>query len=185
MVSVVVSWRQKRIRRTTFVARRFASTTARLVSRRRRVLRSIGSVAGSSGGVGRGSFTRGGGGIASGSRGVASGGGSVGRGMGGVASGFTRRSGGVLSGFSRRFFLLGAGGERERQRERGKNHFCVHVTYHPDMVVNDDGQIAATDYVASADDSSASRSRLSHASKPVISHVWPVFARVDAMYTQH
>lgn len=88
----------------------------------------------SSGGVGRG-FASGGGGVTGGSgrigRGFASGG-------SGIASGFSsvgRCRGGFLSGFHRSLFLLGASSERQGHRQRGENHFRVHVIDHPNVMI--------------------------------------------------
>jgi hypothetical protein len=108
--------------------RRPAIASARLLSRRR----FLGGLVSGSGGVGRCVS----GGFASSTSSVASSSGRVGRGLGGVASSFTRSGGGVLSSLGRRLVLLRAGGQRQRQRESSKNHFCVHVIYHPDVVVS-------------------------------------------------
>jgi hypothetical protein len=67
-----------------------------------------------------GSFSSFGGGFASGSSGIAS-----------SFSGFGRCGSGFLSGFHRSLILLGAGGQRQGQRQRGENHFRVHVIDHP------------------------------------------------------
>jgi hypothetical protein len=67
--------------------------------------------------------------IASGSSGITRSISGITRGISSFAGRFSGSSSGI-----RRSFLLRAGDERQRQRERGKNHFCVHVIYHPDGV---------------------------------------------------
>jgi hypothetical protein len=116
--------------------RRPTIACARLLSRGRRVLGGFaslcGGVAGSIGGVGR----RVGGSFASCSSSIARSGGGVGRGVRGVARSFTSSGGGVLSSLGRGLFLLCTGGQRQRQRKGSKKHLCIHVIYHPDVVVN-------------------------------------------------
>src|SRR5262245_49742570 len=74
--------------------------------------------------------------------GVASGGGGIARSLLRVTSSFLSLTGsvagrcsGVLSGLGG--LLLRARDQRQRQRDSGENHFCVHVNDHPD--VTDEG----------------------------------------------
>lgn len=98
----------------------------------------MGRIARSGGSVGRsltGSFTSRSSGVASSSGGVTSGGSGVGGGIGSLTSGIARSGSGILSGFGGRF-LLRAGDERKRQRESSKDHFGIHVIYHPSVIVS-------------------------------------------------
>jgi hypothetical protein len=113
-----------------------ARHTARLLSRLRGVGSFLRSVAGGVGGIRRGSASGVGGvrsGIARGLRGVTGSLSSIRRSTRSLAGSIAGRRGCILRGF-RRSFLLGASNQRQRQRESGENHFCVHVIYHPDGV---------------------------------------------------
>jgi len=72
---------------------------------------------------------------------IASGSSGITRSSGGIASGISssfsssaRIGSSFLCSFCRSLVLLRASGEGERQRESGENHFCVHVSNHPDEI---------------------------------------------------
>src|SRR5262245_47433788 len=65
------------------------------------------------------------GGVAGGSSGITRGGSSVTSSFLSRAGSFARRCSGVLGSLSG-LFLLRARGQRQRQRDGGENHFCVH-----------------------------------------------------------
>src|SRR5688572_20746147 len=69
-------------------------------------------------------------GVAGGSSGITRGGSSVTSSFLSLTGSVARRCSGILSGLCG-LFLLRARSQRQRQRDGGENHFCVHVSDHP------------------------------------------------------